>query len=181
MRAIVLPIKIKSSLVFKKGFTKAFIDGVTKNSTLIIDDILSDIYQIGENKKLVIVDGVGGVSTGSVIGASNVDIALALEAPVIFVGGSGIGSAIDDTVLAISFMQQRGVKDLGLVYNKIRLGELDNIKYYLKKRLTELLPNIPILDFIAEHRQLDEQAKQQSAEKICQWFNIFAKKVGCHE
>ena len=159
------------SLVFKQGFTKEFIDGLTKNSALLLEEILAEISHISENKKIVIVDGIGGVSTGSVIGVSNVEIALSLNAPVLFVGKAGIGSAIDDTILAVSFMQLHGIEHIALIYNKIQPSELVSIKHYVSKRLSELLPNVPVLDFIAEHTQLDSRAKHQSAEKIYQWFN----------
>ena len=118
----------------------------------------------------MIIDGVGNPSTGSVIGISNVDIALSLAAPVLFVGKPGIGDAIDDTVLAISFIQQQGIKNIALIYNKIELSQRNNVKRYLTKRLSELLPTIPILDFIVNHTQLDDLKKHQSAVKICQWF-----------
>jgi len=159
------------SLVFKKGFTKDFIDGLIKNPANLLEDILMEIAQISVGKDIVIVDGVGGLSTGSVIGISNVDIALSLNSPVLYVGKAGIGEAIDDTVLAVSFMRQQGIKNIALIYNKIQPSKLISIKYYVSKRIAELLPNVPILDFIANHTQLDDQAKSQSTTIICQWFN----------
>lgn len=161
------------SLVFTKGFTKDFIDGLTKTSDRLLEDILMEISHISKNKKIVIIDGVGSPSTGSVVGVSNVDIALALASPVVFIGKPGIGSAIDDTILAVNFMQQRGIKNIALIYNKIESSELVSVKHYVSKRLAELLPNIPVLDFIANHvqRELDMNFKYQSAVKISQWFN----------
>jgi len=166
-----IPHKSIGSLVFNKGFTKDFIDGLTRNSGQLLEDILAEISQISQNKAIVIVDGIGGPNTGSVVGVSNVDIALSLAAPVLFIGKAGIGSAIDDTVLSVNYMQQRGIKNIALVYNKIESSELDSIKHYLSKRLAELLPNIPVLDYIAIRTPMDNRTKQQSAVKICQWFN----------
>jgi len=158
-------------LVFKKGFSKDFIDGLSNNSSMLLEDILAEIAQISTDKDIVIVDGVGGPSTGSVIGVSNVDIALSLNAPVLFVGKAGIGAAIDDTILAVSFMQNQGVKNIALIYNKIQPSELVSVKHYVSKRLAELLPNVPVLDFIVNHTQLSNQAKHRLAMKISQWFN----------
>ena len=98
------------SLVFKKGFSKDFIDGLSKNSSMLLEDILAEIVQISEDKDVVIVDGIGGPATGSVIGVSNVTIALALNAPVLFVGKAGIGVAIDDTILAVSLCRSKESK-----------------------------------------------------------------------
>ncbi len=165
------------SLEFNSGFTKDFIDGLTKTSDRLLKDILAEISQISKNKEIVIIDGIGGPSTGSVVGVSNVDIARSLAAPVLFIGKAGIGSAIDDTVLSVNFMQQGGIKNIALIYNKIESSELVNVKHYLSKRLAELLPNVPVLDFIANHTQLDNRTKQQSAAKISQWFN---SQSSCH-
>ncbi len=159
------------SLVFTKGFTKNFIDGLTKTANRLLEDILAEISQISENKEIVIIDGIGGPSTGSVVGVPNVDIARSLAAPVVFIGKPGIGSAIDDTVLSVNFMQQRGIKNIALVYNKIEPSELVRVKHYVGKCLAKLLPNVPLLDFIANHSQLNNRTKQQSAAKISQWFN----------
>jgi len=161
------------SLVFNKGFTKDFIDGLTKTSDRLLKDILAEISQISANKEIVIIDGIGGPSTGSVVGVSNVDIARSLAAPVVFIGKPGIGSAIDDTILAVNFMQQRGIKNIALIYNKIEPSELVSVKHYVSKSLAELLPNVPVLDFIVNHvqRELEMNFKYQSAVKISQWFN----------
>lgn len=120
------------SLVFSKGFSEDFIGGLTKTSAVLLEDILVEIAQISANKEIVIVDGVGGPATGSVVGVSNVDIARSLAAPVLFIGKPGIGSTIDDTILAVSFMQQHEINNIALVYNKIEQSELVKVKHYLE-------------------------------------------------
>jgi len=158
------------SLVFKKGFSKDFIDDLTKNSTILREEVLAEIADISANKVVVIIDGIGGPATGSVIGVSNVDIAMALDAPVLFVGKAGIGAAIDDTILAVSFMQQQGLHKIALIYNKIAPAERVSIKHYVSTRLATLLPDIPVLDFIANGTPLTRQFKQQAAVNIRPWF-----------
>lgn len=159
------------SLVFKKGFTRNFIDGLTKNSSGLLEDIMATISQISKNKDIVIIDGIGSPSTGSVVGVSNVDIALSLAAPVVFVGKGGIGAAIDDAILAVSFMQQKGVQKIALIFNKIPPEQLADIRHYVTKRLAVLLPNVPVLDFVAHHPKLNIQVMHQSAAFISQWFH----------
>lgn len=159
------------SLVFKKGFSKDFIDGLTKNSAQLLQDILIEIKHLSTGKDIVIVDGIGSPSTGSVIGISNATIALSLNAPVLYIGKAGIGAAIDDTILAVTFLQRQGIQKIALVYNKIEITELDCIQHYVRKRLAELLPDIPVLEFIAYHTRQDHQTKQHSTHKILQWFN----------
>ena len=161
------------SLVFRKGFSKDFIDGLTKRSDELIADVLASIIDIGNGKKVVIIDGVGDPSVGSVVGISNVDVALSLPCSVIFVGKPGIGAAIDNTVLCVSFMQLKGLKNIGIIYNKIPLAAIVEIKKYVSKRLPELLPKIKLLGFIGND-QIDETLlKNNSSEEIAQWFRSY--------
>lgn len=136
------------SLVFSKGFSKDFIDGLTPRSEELLAEALGAIVAIGRGKAVVIIDGVGDPSVGSVVGVSNVDIAVSLACRVIFVGKPGIGSALDNTALCVSFMQQGGIADIGIIYNKIPLAAMAEIKNYLTKRLPELLPKVTLLGFI---------------------------------
>ena len=62
----------------------------------------------------------------------------------IFVGKPGIGAAIDNTVLCVSFMQLKGLKNIGIIYNKIPLAAIGEIKKNASKRLPELLPKIKL-------------------------------------
>jgi dethiobiotin synthetase len=115
---------------------------------VLLAEVLATIVAIGKGKAVVIIDGVGDPSMGSVVGVSNVDVAAALACNVIFVGKPGIGSAIDNTVLCVSFMQYQGLANIGIIYNKIPFPAVAKIKKYVTKRLPELLPGITLLGFI---------------------------------
>jgi len=159
------------SLVFKKGFSRDFIDGLTRDSDELIADALDSILSLGNDKDVVIIDGVGDPSVGSVVGVSNVDVALSLPCRVIFVGKPGIGSALDNTVLCVSFMQYKGLVNIGLIYNKIPLAALAEIKKYVSKRLPELLPEVTLLGFIGNSPFVSTCLKDNSGAAIAQWFN----------
>ena len=161
------------NLVFTKGFSRDFIDGLTRHSDALMADVLASILAIGEDKKVVIIDGVGDPSVGSVVGVSNVDVALSLPCSVIFVGRPGIGSALDNTVLCVSFMQQKGLNNLGIIYNKIPLSAFAEIKKYVTKGLPELLPKVTLLGFLAEDLFVETSLKDNSSEQIAQWFSSF--------
>ncbi|MDD5321936.1 MAG: AAA family ATPase [Methylococcales bacterium] len=161
------------NLVFKKGFSKDFIDGLTKRSDELMADVLASIFSIGKDKKVVIIDGVGDPSVGSVVGVSNVDVALLLPCNIIFVGYPGIGSAIDNTVLCVSFLQYKGLANIGIIYNKIPLSTFAEIKKYVTKRLPELLPDITLLGFIGEDQIIDAHLQECTGEDIARWFSSY--------
>lgn len=65
------------------------------------------------------VDGVGYPAVGSICGVSNGDVAAHLDAPVLLVGKSGVGDAVDSYNLNACFFETRGVRVLGGVFNRI--------------------------------------------------------------
>ena len=161
------------ALVFSKGFSRDFIDGLTKHSDELKADVLASILGIGRDKDVVIIDGVGDPSVGSVVGVSNVDVALSLPCRVIFVGRPGIGAALDNTVLCVAFMQHKGLTNIGLIYNKISLAAIAEMKKYVTKRLPELLPEVTLLGFIGDDQIVETQLKDNSSIEIARWFSSY--------
>ncbi len=160
-------------LVFKKGFSRRFIDGLSKPSDELLADVLASIHAIGEGKEVVIIDGVGDPSVGSIVGVSNVDVALSIPCNVIFVGKPGIGAALDNTVLCVSFMHYKGLANIGILYNKIPLPAFDNIKKYVTKRLPALLPEVTLLGFIGNDPINETLLKNNASGDIAQWFSSY--------
>ena len=165
-----------SNLVFRKGFSRDFIDGLTKPSDELKADVMASILRIGKDKEVVIIDGVGDPSVGSVVGVSNVDVALLLPCHIIFVGKSGIGAALDNTVLCVSFMQLKGLKNIGIIYNKIPLAAIAEIKKYVTKRLPDLLPKVTLLGFIGNDQIDETYLKNNSGKEIALWFSSYINK-----
>ena len=161
------------SLVFRKGFSQDFIDGLTKPSDELKADVLTSILGIGKEKEVVIIDGVGDPSVGSVVGVSNVDVALSLPCHVLFVGKPGIGAALDNTVLCVSFMQNKGLTNIGIIYNKVPIPAFFEIKKFITKRLPELLPEVTLLGFVRDDQIAESYLKDNSSAKIAQWFSTY--------
>jgi dethiobiotin synthetase len=158
------------SLVFQKGFTRDFIDGLTRSSEALLADILQSINTISVDKKIVLIDGIGSPAVGSVVGVSNIDIAALLPCRIIFVGRAGIGAAIDETVLCVSFIRSQHAQNIGLIYNPIPSAQLNSIKNHVSKRIVQLLPDVTPLGFLTRHDDL-AGLLQQPYEKIADWFN----------
>merc|ERR1711965_450154 len=82
-------------LVFFKGFTRSFLEGHQCTSADWIAAIAAAVDAAAAGKAFLVVDGVGFPAVGSVVGVSNVEVAAASRAPVVVVGKSGVGGAID--------------------------------------------------------------------------------------
>ena len=79
-------------LVFFKGFTRDFLAGNQGTSQEWIAAIAAAVDAVAFGKAFLI---VGFPAVGSVVGVSNVEVAKASRAPVVVVGKSGVGGAID--------------------------------------------------------------------------------------
>lgn len=126
-------------VVFYKGFTRAYLEGTTDTSIELLRQVQQSVENISDGKKIVLIDGVGYPSVGSICGVSNGDTAAALDAPVLLVSKSGVGDAVDSFNLNSwygnyfisknsSYFQSKGVTVLGAIFNKIPLEGYYNVE-----------------------------------------------------
>lgn len=106
-------------VVFYKGFTRAFLAGETPNSQELVTEATNAVMNIKRRRKFVLVDGVGYPAVGSICGISNAHTAAALKAPVLIIGKSGVGDAVDSHNLNSTFFEHHGVTVLGAIFNKM--------------------------------------------------------------
>jgi dethiobiotin synthetase len=114
-------------VVFYKGFTRAFLNKETESNESLLRQVVESVDEISIGKKIVLVDGVGYPSVGSIINLSNAAVAKALSAPVLLVGKSGVGDAVDSYNLNATYFASHGVKVLGGVFNKFPLEGFYNL------------------------------------------------------
>lgn len=108
-------------LVFYRGMTRGFLDkpDAAELSEAFVADCAAAVDRISQGKRLTLIDGVGYPSVGSIVGCSSADMAVACRAPVLIVGKSGVGDAIDSFNLCARFFEARRVPVLGVVFNKL--------------------------------------------------------------
>jgi hypothetical protein len=157
-------------VVFYKGFTRAYLDGTTETSAELLGNVQRAVETISVGKKLVLIDGVGYPSVGSICGVSNADTAAALNAPVLLVGKSGVGDAVDSFNLNAwsvplfpsssppftfftnsSFFESKGVTVLGSIFNKIPTEGYYNVEvcFYLP-----IFSSLNLCRLVAQHSPL---------------------------
>lgn len=79
------------------------------------------VDEVSLDKKFVLIDGVGYPSVGSICGLSNAAVAKAINSPVLLVGKSGVGDAVDSYNLNSSYFESQGIPVLGGIFNKLEL------------------------------------------------------------
>lgn len=108
-----------SPVIFYQGFTRTFLAGETETAEEMLQRIGGVVQDLSVGKRLVIVDGVGYPSVGSICSLSNADVARSLEAPVMLVGKPGVGDAVDSFNLLSAFFEYNRVHVLGAIFNKL--------------------------------------------------------------
>ncbi|CAM9170090.1 unnamed protein product [Chrysoparadoxa australica] len=106
-------------IVFYRGFTREFLKGNAGTSIDLLNAASDAVAKLSMGKKVVIVDGVGYPAVGSICGVSNAQVAKTLEIPVLLVGKSGVGDAVDSFNLNETFFNAHGVTVLGALFNRL--------------------------------------------------------------
>eukprot|EP01084_Bolivina_argentea_P300483 518137_1 len=144
-------------IVFKKGYTSEIIDNKHGSKESRLQLIKTEIEKLATNKKLVIIDGVGYVSVGSVTQIDNVEVAKLMNAFTILIVRSGIGDSIDTTNLLLSYYQTPNNiqyfknKFIGVIYNfkeKNNRHKINDCKKYVSKYFNVNKPNLKLLGWL---------------------------------
>ena len=152
-------------VVFYKGFTRAYLAGETESAEELLSHVVRAVDDIGRGKRLVLVDGVGYPSVGSICNISNGHVAQALRSPVLLIGKTGVGDAVDSYNINATFFEHFGVTVLGGIFNKIdRTGyySVENCREAVSLYFQQFKPNqlpygfIPKLD-ASEMLQKEEE------------------------
>ena len=133
-----------------KGYTRDYLDGLITSTqqTKLIQEAFAAIMQ---NCSIVLCEGTGHVAVGSIVDASNADIAALLGAKVLLVANGGLGNSFDELDLNRTLCKSVGVDIAGVIINKVRPEKYDQTKHYLSKALEQKWgPEIPLLGCIPD-------------------------------
>ncbi len=142
---------IHSPVIFHSGATKEYIEH-PENYPYLKENILqaNDILQ--QRHDLVVHEGTGHPGVGSVADLSNADVAKLLNAAVVMIVEGGIGSTIDKLNMCSALFRERNVPIVGVIVNKVKEDKLEQVDYFLSKKLKEL--KLPLLGCIPYDKTL---------------------------
>ena len=118
-------------LVYYRGFTRAFLNGETESSDVLLKKITEEVDKIASDKSVVVIDGVGYPAVGSITNTDNACVAQASGYPnenddtvrippgVLIVGKRGVGDAVDSYNLNSTYFQSRNIPVLGAIFNRL--------------------------------------------------------------
>jgi dethiobiotin synthetase len=163
-------------VVFYKGFTRAFLANETEDSQTLVQRAVAAVRELKARKKFVLVDGVGYPAVGSICGISNAHVASVLQAPVLLIGKSGVGDAVDSHNLNSAFFQFHGCHVLGSIFNKLNLDgfySLDACKGSVGDYFAQYLPTQRAYGFVPK---LDNpESTENWAQALGQSFHQYVQ------
>jgi len=136
------------------------------------------VDKVASNKKVVIIDGVGYPSVGSITGTDNASVAKACgrsfaaerstatmrsPVPVLLVGKSGVGDAVDSFNINATYFAHRNVPVIGAVFNKLSVDgfySLSNCKEAVDLYFGKSQPDRIAFGFIPEIPSLTNAREQ---------------------
>jgi len=133
----------------------------------MLDKVEEAVAKVSEGKKLVVVDGVGYPSVGSVVGVSNAHMAKRLGAKVLLVGKHGVGDAIDSFNINAAFFEKFGVQVAAAIFNKIS-EPYEDTKQHVTLYFEKQRPDIALLGFIPLAPHLAGPEGESKPKKACQ-------------
>jgi dethiobiotin synthetase len=131
-----LDLQMLSPVRLGSGFTKHFLD--EGRSPKQIDLIGKQIHRALSSmsaKKVIVAEGTGHPGVGGIVGHSNADVARLMKAEVLFLSGGGIGRALDQLEVDLSYFLYKKVNVRGVIFNKLLVDKIDQVKHYLGEKL----------------------------------------------
>jgi hypothetical protein len=157
-------------LVYYRGFTRSFLNHETETSQELLQKISKAVDDIALGKDVIIIDGVGYPSVGSITGTDNAAVALAsgylqpdgnrLPPSVLIVGKSGVGDAVDSYYLNAAYFRCQNIPILGAIFNKLSLDgyySLENCKHSVSRYFEQQLDQTggeQVYGFIPELKEM---------------------------
>jgi BioD-like phosphotransacetylase family protein len=151
-----LSYRYMSPVLIPKGYTKDYVDGKIANASQ--KDMIIDHYnEVSSRSSLVLAEGTGHCAVGSIIGASNAEVASWIGAKMVLVANGGLGKAFDELELNRVLCEHFNVPIAGVVINKVQVDKYEQTRYYLEKALNDFW-GIPLLGCIPDRPFLGNPA-----------------------
>ncbi len=125
-----------SPVTVPRGFTEEYI--FDRKPDVLRRRIRDSYEHLQQACDVLVVEGTGHAGVGACFDLSNADVAAMLGLQVIVVVEGGIGSALDQFALNLSLFNEKNVKILGVVANKVFPDKRDRIARALEQGLANM-------------------------------------------
>jgi hypothetical protein len=118
-------VKDMSPVTIPRGFTQDYI--FHRDPEAIRRPILEAMARLEGAHDLAVIEGTGHAGVGSVVDASNAQVAGLLESQCVIVTSGGVGRCIDELCLNWALFDRHGVPVIGAIVNKVYEDKFERI------------------------------------------------------
>jgi BioD-like phosphotransacetylase family protein len=123
-----------SPVLIPRGYTRDYLDGRICAREQV-ELIHRAFVETKETSDIVLCEGTGHCAVGSIVHASNAQVASWLGAKMVLVANGGLGNTFDELELNKALCDREGVDICGVIVNKVQPEKLQRTKEYIQKAL----------------------------------------------
>ncbi len=128
-------LKMVSPVRIASGVTKDYLEQM--GPQYITDQYKKDIldaYESMANKRVIIAEGTGHPGVGGVVRISNAVVSRLLNARVVYLAGGGLGRALDEMDVKLSYFRSGNCLVDGVIFNKVLPEKMDQMKELITEK-----------------------------------------------
>jgi len=138
-----------SPILIPKGYTRDYLDGKIRLEAQ--EKLVQHSYnEICKSSDVVLCEGTGHCAVGSIVHASNAQVASWLNAKMVLVANGGLGSCFDELQLNKTLCDVQGVEVAGVIINKVQPDKVQQTQEYIQKALDLHWGDTPLLGCIPD-------------------------------
>jgi BioD-like phosphotransacetylase family protein len=139
-----------SPVLIPPGYTRNYLDGKIRLEDQ--EALVHQAYQeISATSQIILCEGTGHCAVGSIVHASNAQVASWLGAKMILVANGGLGNTFDELELNKVLCDKEGVDICGVIVNKVHPEKLEQTRTYIQKAIhLHWGPDVPLLGCIPD-------------------------------
>ncbi|KAL3910846.1 MAG: hypothetical protein SGILL_007527 [Bacillariaceae sp.] len=138
-----------SPVTIPRGYTKDYLDG--RISYHEQEALVHRAYkETSSDSDIVLCEGTGHMAVGSIVHASNAQVASWLDAKMVLVANGGVGITFDELELNKALCDREGVDVCGVIINKVHPDKIDQTREYITKALDMHWGDVPLVGCIPD-------------------------------
>lgn len=170
-------LSLMSPVVLDAYTTRNVLEG-KDNPQNYLQQIRQATEELEKQCDFLIIEGAGHSGVGSVVGLNNAQLARQLDAPVLIVGGGGVGNVIDALQLNLALFRETGAEVRMILLNKLIKVKRENTLKYLQLAFknspiqvvggfnySPILAN-PTMRYLSELLQVELHGNDEQASQI---------------
>ena len=131
-----LDLNAMSPVRLGSGFTREFLDSTDQEAEhLRLRARIEATLRSLADKDVIVAEGTGHPGVGGIVGLSNARVSNLMRADIVYLSGGGIGRALDQLEVDLSYFLHMRSRVRGIIFNKVIPDKIDMLRQYITEPL----------------------------------------------